>query len=374
MLQVDVEPSLPAQVCTRCASAAKQAAPFVLLCQASDRKWQDITEFLTECTNEFKQTTIVYIGHEEMRTFSDYKPCKTKKRALSLMKAKTQGKVLREKSLCDAQCPECKERFRTVFSLNFHLRELRQVMCGSCKKIMPIESYTQHAKRHGVIAYMCKGCIKIFHCKSMFLRHHELCKYKGSHVCSECKRRFPSEFNLIAHVANNHTKKTCAACGVKFNRLCFKHHLKNCADSKPLRGLFICDYCSKEYSFKNALKLHIRFTHLIGWQYQCDQCGKKFSNPAHLREHDNTHNRVDDRYICSVCGSKYSTRRGYERHYKRHFNSEGELTDEAPRKKRTNKKLYMCVVCTFTSEYKRTLAKHLKAKHDITEWDRKVAF
>lgn len=368
MLQVDFAPSLPAHACAACATSARLAAPFVRLCHASDRKWHQISDYLAQI-DALGKSSFVFVDDHRIHVITDDKACKSEKQALKTLKLRSQTRKRRRKTQCDAKCPDCDKRFTNVTTFNVHLKDLRKVMCVNCKMIVPIESYVNHVRRHKVVAHMCKSCTRIFHCKNMYLKHKHSCRFKGSLVCSECKKCFPSEHNLVSHVASKHTTKVCSSCGKKFSKLCYKHHSKVCADSKPVGGVYICDYCSKEYNFKNALKLHIRFTHLIGWEYQCEQCGKKFSNPAHLREHDNTHNRVEDRYICSVCGSKYSTRRGYERHYKRHFDSEGVLTNQEPRKKRIANKLYMCLACNYTTEYKRTLEKHLKTKHNIIEWD-----
>jgi hypothetical protein len=365
---------LPGMVCPACVTTAMVSAPFVQQCRAADQKWRQITEYLTNMASNVSHDTrsaCVLIKNDDYKTIESVLCVKTTTLALSLTKSYI-GKVVRKRIKgveTDLKCPECEKVYPTIYAFNAHLKDIDKKMCQYCKEVISLENFVKHSALHGAQVHSCRVCKSMFRSKMKLSKHMKTCKKKGPHGCVECSQSFLNATNLATHYASKHNTKVCSACDKKFvSRVCFKNHSMLCHNSKAVGSKFICDYCSKEYKFKNALRLHIRFKHLVGWEYQCHQCGKKFSNPAHLKEHDNTHNRVDDRYVCSICGAKYSTRRGYERHYKRHFDDNGDVIKLArpqTRKKRIYKKLFHCIICNYVTGVRQKLEKHLKAKHNI---------
>lgn len=370
LLQVDLSTSLPAMACSACVAIATQALPFIKLSRESQQKWHDISDYLSKMEAGQRESACVLITDDiKMIDYTKRtKSVSTKKQVLRVLRASDELKKALPSHL---KCPECNKRHSTVYEMNKHIKDLKLKMCIYCKGLFSIDAFTEHVRiSHKAMVYACKFCNKIFRQKRRYIDHASVCKLKyknRGHVCCMCKKSFPSEFNLIVHCSSKHNPQVCQGCEKKFNSWqCFLYHSKSCVNAKSARDKFICDYCSKEYRIKNALKLHIRFSHTVGWELQCDQCGKKFSNPAHLKEHDNTHNRVEDRYVCMICNAKYSTRRGYERHYKRHFDEQGGLTKYTPRRRQ---KLFICFICNHAFELKKVLDRHLKSKHDILDWE-----
>lgn len=214
-------------------------------------------------------------------------------------------------------CPNCAARFQCFSKFNMHLREFRKKICRFCYEILDISAFVRHsAKVHNLALFSCPICLESFE-KETALASHKLKHEKGPAECLECHETFANSGHLNKHMNIKHKPMICG-CGKKLpNRVCFTKHKKICIKHNDMNQKFICDYCKVEYHKKNCLKMHIKLRHTVGWVFQCHTCGKKFASRAHLTEHETTHEKITDRHVC-YCGAKYSSRRGYERHLKRH--------------------------------------------------------
>ena len=77
---------------------------------------------------------------------------------------------------------------------------------------------------------------------------------------------------------------------------------------------FICEKCDKQFSTKQALKIHIESIHQK-ISVTCDKCDKQFSSNRALRQHNSTvHEGV--RYPCKSCDYKATTNANLHRHEK----------------------------------------------------------
>lgn len=360
--------SLPTTACPACVASAMQAIPFIQLCSASHQKWNQITDFLSQLDPGQKESACVVIGN-------DIKLLDYDRRTKSVCTKKQVLRVLRNRldtmKPSHLKCPECDKKHSKVLELNKHIKDLKLRMCINCKRLFSVDDFVEHVRKiHKTTAFQCGMCKKIFRVEKRYLEHMPNCRRKYSRkgfICCTCEKSFPSDSNLNVHIASKHNPQICKGCDKKFTSWpCFQYHLKRCANAKSMQDKYICDYCSKEYNFKAALNTHIQYKHTVGKLLQCDKCGKKFSNPAHLREHDNTHNRIDDRYVCSICNAKYSTRRGYERHYKKHFDKQGKPTGYTLREKSN---IHGCVICGQGFQLQKSLFRHLKQKHSILNWE-----
>ncbi|KAL4714835.1 hypothetical protein ACJJTC_002694 [Scirpophaga incertulas] len=378
---MEISSTLPEMVCSECVTATLETAPFVLRCRDVCQKWSEISDNLSNLQVSSTKSTkslCVLIGENTINTIQTDISTKTVKKAYQFINKSKRLKtadISSNEFITGArfECPECGKDFPRVFILNKHLKESGKQMCGYCAEILDIDVYLKHLKIHGHTEYICKRCREPFRHKGKYLKHLKLCNRKGSYVCVDCSQRFTSASNLVTHHSTKHRQSVCKGCNKKFkSRACFKNHKKHCANSQNLFAKYICDYCKKEYSLKTSLRLHIRNSHQDGWVYQCAQCGKRFSNPSHLKEHDNLHNPVHDRFPCSICEAKYSTRRGFERHMKRHVDDKGDIVPIVATRpcaaKNTTKKLYKCLVCQFVS-IKHAIKRHLKNRHQKLPWE-----
>ena len=213
-------------------------------------------------------------------------------------------------------CPNCNAQFQCFFKFNKHLREFRKKICRVCFEILDLATFVEHCKGHNMTLFACPVCLESFE-KESALASHNLKHQKGSEECMECLETFSNSGHLNKHMNIKHKPIVCG-CGKKLpNRVCFFKHKKMCVQHKNMSSIFICDYCKVEYTKKKSLNMHIKLKHTVGRVFQCDKCGKQLSNRSHLIEHGTTHEKIADRYVCH-CGAKYSSRRGYERHMKKH--------------------------------------------------------
>lgn len=309
--------------------------PFIKRCKESAKRWNEITDFLHTFMPP-KQAKNVYIEiGNDIQTYKDTSRCQvrkitTKKEALKCFKLRIHRQMIYQSRSAQVEtgqekfvkgkpkmsCPNCAASFQCFFKFNMHLREFRKKICRFCSEILDFSAFVEHCKGHNLTVFACSICLESFEKKSALLSH-KLKHFKGPEECLDCHETFANAGHLNKHMNFKHKPMVCG-CGKKLpNRICFSKHKKICAKHKFVKSKFICDYCKVEYRKKACLKLHIKLKHTVGWTFQCDVCGKKFSSRAHLNEHGNTHDKITDRHVC-YCGAKYSSRRGYERHMKKH--------------------------------------------------------
>lgn len=298
--------------------------PFIILCRNSAKRWTQISDYLFKFTVPNKTiNAYIYIG-DEINTLTDTNRCPygkitTPKEALKRYKSRLhrqmQYKTRSEKNLTNnkMKCPECRTQFFDLFKFNKHIRNLKRKMCGECNEIVDVTHYEKHVKSHKLCVFSCPICLESFERESAYISHQSK-HQKGTVVCIECHMPFANTSYLNSHM-HKHKPVVCG-CGKRLpNRTCFFNHKKTCIKHKNIKTQYICDYCKKEYSRKNVLRMHIKHRHTVGSLFQCDRCGKKFNSRMHLIEHGNTHEKIRDRFVCE-CGANFSSRRGYQRHYK----------------------------------------------------------
>lgn len=301
--------------------------PFIKLCRNSAKRWIEISDYLMsfKLPNKTKNAYILIKNKIETLTDSERYPAgkiKTRQEALKHFKIRLSRHNKYKKRIENGVsfgkkmiCPECRSQSYDLSKFNKHLGNLKKKMCGVCYEIVDVTSYRDHCISHNLNIYSCRICFETFEKKSYYIIHQ--IKHKNGAVsCVECHKTFKNSVNLNTHM-NKHSPITCACGKWLSNRTCYFNHKKKCSQYKKTKSKYICDHCNKEYSKKNCLRMHMKYSHIVGWLFQCEKCGKKLSSRAHLVEHENTHEKILDRYVC-YCGAKFSSRRGYQKHSKKH--------------------------------------------------------
>lgn len=324
---------LPKQLCRTCSNSVLVVVPFIRLCRVSAKKWSQLCDFFETYTAPQK-TKNLYINLQDQNIlpYTDTEKCsvqpaknytqalKNFKNRLNRVRAyqnknNQQRKILLKQEL---KCSDCDTVFSSANKLQEHVRDMGMKLCIHCMKIFKLDDMGLHLRtQHGVESFSCKICNDVYDDIRGLQRHTKKYHKKGSTFCVECKKSFPKQEGLRSH-SYLHIATVCRGCDKKFSSNgCYKKH--KCSNPMIPQSKYICDYCAMEYHFKGTLRRHIETKHLNRhWNHQCHLCGKRFLSRSVLLEHDNTHNRVEDRFVCKLCGAKYSTRRGYERHRKRH--------------------------------------------------------
>ncbi|CAG7721794.1 unnamed protein product [Allacma fusca] len=212
--------------------------------------------------------------------------------------------------------------------------------------------------------------------------HYE--KVGDTFQCSTCEYTSKSTSTMRKHIRYRHAspemKHVCEICGKGFQlkSLLLYHQVAHSSVQH-----FTCEICGKNVKQKQSLQNHMRRCHneIIGKQYTCETCGGVFTCRAHLIKHNQTvhsfklekkppimftclicdetlprhrktrHMRFhnNQRYECSKCSNSYTRKRSLRDHMSVHEKS----------------MKYTCETCDMRFNWKASLYKHIKRKHDI---------
>jgi len=111
-------------------------------------------------------------------------------------------------------------------------------------------------------------------------------------------------------------------------------------------GIFYCPHCSKNYTTKSNLSIHIR-THTRVDLISCEVCLKKFNCSAALNRHSVVHNKTS-KFKCSICYKAFGTAQGALKHEVVH----------------TGEKPFKCNICHKAFNDSSNLSMHIRAVHD----------
>jgi len=77
----------------------------------------------------------------------------------------------------------------------------------------------------------------------------------------------------------------------------------------------MCDTCGQDFSWPNALKVHIKRQHQ-GVTYPCSICKENLSSPTAVRLHIKTVHEKRADMFCDKCGKAFGRSKHLERHKK----------------------------------------------------------
>ncbi|XP_075034305.1 uncharacterized protein LOC142095267 isoform X2 [Mixophyes fleayi] len=176
--------------------------------------------------------------------------------------------------------------------------------------------------------------------------------------CSMCRKRFPSNFDLIKHRRTHKMQKlTCSDCGNQYNSivgfedsrsktgnavcgkcLSLQSGLSKCGDTK--KKLFSCSECGKHFSRKQSLDVHLK-SHTETNTITCAECGKVCPDTSRLLMHMRVHTG-EKPFKCTECGKCFANSANLRAHYRIH----------------TGEKPFSCSECEKSFRYKSHLVAH----------------
>lgn len=279
-------------------------------------------------------------------------------------------------------CNYCTKSYSEQYHLNLHMNEHNQketFKCDFCNISFSTKmTYQTHCYRHKkfgfenrLIEYVCEICNDKFDRRDYFKRHmrsvhhKDMSNFEQNSIndanTTEKKTRCPNakdtsiKFEHIslldekpANMELDIVKKSKAELknSVRTNKNRKKYGRKqkfsNCG-SNPSFGSYSCDICSKLFSVKKYLRVHIKShvkvqcttclklvsfgglrKHILSkhknnnQRYQCNHCDKSYSDQYALKEHMNEH--IDNKiiYKCELCKISYSNKPAYRNHCVRH--------------------------------------------------------
>ncbi|XP_059054684.1 zinc finger protein 180-like isoform X2 [Achroia grisella] len=223
--------------------------------------------------------------------------------------------------------------------------------CKECSKtFLRSHNLKQHYMRaHAPKTYKCNNCHKYFGSVTILNQHMNESHY--NRICTQCGKTFNNITSLKVHEVSHTLKFECHNCGKCYKSMhTFKNHMKLKVCKKLNRKLtepkLICDFCSKKYSNKQTLVVHIKIEHEKGKAHVCSWCDKRFSAESRLKAHTVTHTG-EKNYSCDLCHRRFVTKESLLIHTRTH----------------TGEKPYECEKCKqrFITSSRR--AEHVRREH-----------
>jgi KRAB domain-containing zinc finger protein len=194
--------------------------------------------------------------------------------------------------------------------------------------------------------FHCDLCDKEFSSKWALKGHIMRHCSQSSLICDQCGTGFQETSSLKRHQLSHfdETPFHCEKCSFKcktVNQL--SNHL--IAHDKP-KLKFACQYCDRQFNFKNGLKAHER-VHTLEKPFQCDFCPKQFRFHSTFIDHRRLHTKIYP-YHCPYCDASFPNWQNYNKHV-------------------TRTKHYKCEFCELQFNAKHKLATHKLAEHSDLE-------
>ena len=190
-----------------------------------------------------------------------------------------------------AKCTLCEKVLSSVYKLQRHIRSVhwkrKDFACDICEQRFSEKSQVKdhkiriHQNVTQVNLLECSTCNKIFQVRKCFERHECVISGLKKYKCSQCEMKFTS-----THYVTQHKKRVHKPEEEKY--------------------IFRCEICSKSYSSKSNLQMHIELVHSENDKSKCKQCGKHYASKQNLQKHEtNVHNPKS--YKCKVCEEIFPT-------------------------------------------------------------------
>ncbi|KAG5891834.1 hypothetical protein JTB14_035856 [Gonioctena quinquepunctata] len=223
---------------------------------------------------------------------------------INRLKMRSKIAYLRKKAKKKFACDICKKEFFHYGRCEFHKKShnihyVCQENCGFQNKDKSLVEQHQIESGHTGISALEKqdgigGVLRLPEGAENAEKPPEE-PLSSQYECKECSRAFSCKQNLQVHVRSVH-------CG-----------------EKP----FECTKCDRRFSYSNSLKQHL-MTHdrddgtkpPVG--YPCDKCGKVFQHPSSLLYHRDAEHSDGRRFVCTKCNKSFKHRQLLKRHQQVH--------------------------------------------------------
>ncbi|XP_055682113.1 zinc finger protein weckle-like [Lutzomyia longipalpis] len=173
-------------------------------------------------------------------------------------------------------------------------------------------------------------------------------------ICEICSKVYSRRALLNVHIRDKHTEEglpyACSQCPKRFvtEKKLKVHETIHLPEEE--KYIHPCSFCGKKFRTVENLQAHVRAMHVRDKPYVCEECGKSFRKRGALTYHQMSHS--DERsFQCSYCPKKFKNRPSLKRHLDIH-----------------NDQMYECPHCDLKLKTKITLRMHMLVHSDIKKY------
>ncbi|XP_011291335.1 zinc finger protein 271 isoform X2 [Musca domestica] len=168
--------------------------------------------------------------------------------------------------------------------------------------------------------YLCQYCDMAFTAHSEALEHETLHDRAMPYICNFCPKAYSNRQALILHIKELHDPEKPYICALCRKGFCRRSDLKKHTIVHTGVRPFACPLCSKSFSRNTNLHKHMRIHSSIK-PYVCQQCPRSFTTGTELLKHARTHSEIKT-FKCTKCPATYARKDKLQIHEQSHQRKE----------------------------------------------------
>ena len=223
------------------------------------------------------------------------------------------------------------------------------------------ESLRGHKERiHNPDTFPCEICGNLYTSAQSLRNHIKQVHDSGDLKCHLCDFQAKAKPYLDSHIRSVHNSSKsfmCAVCSFEsenkqdlLSHMQLKHGQFDPSPQKEAPTLLIkCDSCDRQFNSRKSWRVHHKSVHL-GIRYQCEyeNCTFSTTTKAQVKRHVEL-KHLGIKLQCEYC--------------EKSFCGDGSLRDHKVKKHPDQVKFYSCHLCSYRTEHKDLLQRHLTGKY-----------